>query len=359
MAIRINLYWGIYFANMCSRARHRQFRLHMSRQLPFGALLAVAEELTHRSGKTFDELSDSVDLKASTVQNIVHDLVMFRVAQESGSHALLDSEIPSSDRDAILDRIRTVLKRHALYLALSSSDKGSEFRLDDLITYLQRTNPTAHHRTHTWKVYAERIAQWLCVAGLLEAVPNGWVLRDCGKPMPPSAARRHKTRGRSHRRAFQAEAPPERVIACLDWIGETSERTRSEVKKAGYRNALGVLVRFGLVQLNAYGAYVISEMRSTEVSASLVWKNAWCDPTLRQIRDWLSSQPSMSGRQIGERLAQMNGETWSSTSTIRIGNGLRRWARWMIEGEKSASPPAIPKRGRASGSSAQASLFDE
>ena len=357
---RINLYWDLFREYVLTgTAPSVPFTYVASASV--GALLAVAEELTHSSGKSFYELSDSVGLKASTVQNIVHDLVMFRVAQVSGSHALLDPEIPSTGCAGILDRIREVLKRHALYLDLSTAEEVSEFALDDLIECLRKTNSTAHHGLRTWKTYAERMALWLCTAGLLKAVPDGWILHDNGKPIQPPVANSRGIRGRSRRKAFQAEAPPEKVIACLDWICESSERTTSEVKQAGYRNALGVLVRFGLVRSNNTGVYVISQEASSEASNSLIWTKAWCDLTLRQVRDWLISQPSISGRQIGERLAHREGENWSSASMIRIGNGARRWACWMIRGEESAPPPAILRRRLARGSSvpAQINLFNE
>ena len=356
---RINLYWDLFREYVLTgKAPSVPFTYNPSSSIR--AILDVGEELTHTAGKSYDELSRTVGLKASTVQNIVHDLVMFRVARESSSQVRLDPAIPSADCDAILDRIRTVLKRHALYLALSASDEVVEFDVADLTKGLQHANPTAHHDARTWKVYAERIAQWLGAAGLLTSLPNGWLLHDAGKPIQASL-RRRGGRGRSHRKGFQAEAPPERVIACLDWISQASERTGSEAKNAGYRNALVVLVRFALVRRNAYGAFVVNSILSNETSAALVWMKAWEDPTLREVRDWLAEQPSMSGRQIGERLAQKEGDIWSQASLSRVGNGVGRWARWMLKGDESTPPPVVPegRRGRRNRGSAQIELFDQ
>ena len=49
-------------------------------------------------------------------------------------------------------------------------------------------------------------------------------------------------------------------------------------------------------------------------SASLVWKKAWSDSTLVQVRKWLENDPSLDGLQIGERLAEAKGMGWSRAS---------------------------------------------
>lgn len=358
---RINLYWDLF----------REYVLTgEAPSVPFtyvalasvGALLEVAEKLTHESGQSFDELSRYVGLKATTVQNIVHDLVMFRVAQDAESGVVLHPEIGAPNRDAILERIRTVLRSHALYLALTESDDGgSEFGLDDLIASLQRTNPTAHHRNQTWKTYAERIAQWLCVAGLLRVVSGGWVLHDYGRPVPPDAATARGKRRGVQRKPFQAEAPPERVIACLEWIRTGSEKTRMETKRRGYRNAAGVLMRFGLIQLNRRGAYVGNAASGNASAATMVWRKAWQDQTLRQVLEWLMTEGcSIPGWEVGERLGASGAETWTAGSKKRVGSGLRRWALWMMQAEEGDEAPPVPRKKtrKGDGGATQEALFE-
>ena len=356
---RINLYWDLF----------REYVLtDKVPSVPFtyvtvasvGTLLAIAEQLTHGEPRSFKELGQLVGIRATTAQNIVHDLVMFRVAQRSGSRAVLDPEISSADSSAVLARIRTVLKRHALYLALVAADEGDTvFGLGDLIDALRRSNPTAHHGSNTWKMYAERMALWLCTAGLLRTTSSGWMVRDHGGPVAPTEQLRRGKRGRAHRKGFQGEAPPEGVVDCLEWIRETPARTRSEVVGSGYRNALAVLARFGLVQVGSDGA---CELRQSEIvgqSQDVVWMAAWKDRTLQQIVEWLREEPTITGSRVGERLAQLAQESWKPQSRTRIGSGLLRWARWMAAGEPEGPASAFPSRarGRAARNASQGRLF--
>lgn len=343
---RINLYWDLFREYVLTdKAPSVPFTYVPSASL--GTLLAVTEKLNHGAGMSFDELSEAVGRRTSTVQNIVHDLKMFRIAQVTGSRVSLDSEISSPDENVILEKIRAILKRHALYLALSvSEESGRRLTLDDLVASLRRINPTAHHGAGTWKTYAERIAQWLSAVGLFKVEQNGWILEDHGKPIASLVWRGRGKGDGVHRSAFQAEAPPEKVIACLDWIRKSSGKTTTAVKKAGHRNALAVLVRWGLVQPDGNRVDEIGEEGADTRSASLVWKKAWSDSTLVQVRKWLESDPSLDGLQLGERLAEVRGMGWTRASKVRVGNGMRRWGCWLLEGEETSAPPSIPRKPR-------------
>ena len=356
---RINLYWDLF----------REYVLtEKAPSVPFtyvtvasvGTLLAIAEQLTHGEPRSFEELGQLVGIRATTAQNIVHDLVMFRVAQRSGSRAVLDPEISSVDSSAVLTRIRAVLKRHALYLALAAADEGDTvFGLGDLIDALRKSNPTARHGSDTWKMYAERMALWLCTAGLLRTTSTGWMVRDHGGPIAPAEHLRRGKRGRAHRKGFQGEAPPERVVGCLGWIRETSARTKAEVVETGYRNARAVLARFGLVQVGSDGARQLRQPEVVGQSQDVVWMAAWKDETLQQVIEWLREEPAITGSQVGERLAQLEEESWKPQSRTRIGNGLLRWARWMATGEPEGPASAFPSRvrGRAARDGSQGRLF--
>lgn len=341
---RINLYWDLFREYILTgNVPSIPFTYVSSSSIQ--TLLDVAEELSHRSPQSFDELSGLVGLSAGTVQNTVHDLVMYGVAKESDLGAILHPDMASEGRDMVLERVRTVLKDHALYLTLSSFNSTSVFNIDDLVRALKQSNPTAHHRSRTWRSYADRMAQWLCAAGLLEVDSNRWIMRDLGEPAPLYATHLgRKKGGRRRTKVFQGEAPPERVIACLDWLMSAPIMTLEDAHSEGYRNALAVLVRFDLVQTNVPTRNSIRRTQEGTPSQLQVWKAAWRDPTLRQICAWLREQPSISGIEVGKRLANDRGELYTDASASRIGNGLRQWANWMIAGDEQSPPPAIPQR---------------
>lgn len=357
---RLNLYWDLFREFVLSGTPPSVPFTYVPSSPSIGAFLDVAAELTPAGEASFEEISARVDLSPGTVQNIVHDLVMFGVARESGTRPSLSQEIESSDREAVLARLRDVLRRHALYLALLPRDEDAEVELSELITTLQQTNPTAHHRSQTWKLYAERMASWLCAAGLLQPTANAWYVRDAGHPVEDVGPRRRGGRGRVHRKPFKGEAPPDRVVAALAWIEAAGSRTKGELKEQGFRNAVGVLVRFRLVQLNAERSYEPTS-RDETTPLDRVWRAARTDPTIEIVRSALAANPLLSGSALGELLAGELGERWSAASQTRTGNGLRRWASWLLaEKEGGATPPAIPEsaRGKRKPDHGQGRLFE-
>ena len=87
-------------------------------------------------------------------------------------------------------------------------------------------------------------------------------------------------------------------------------------------------------------------IRITRLPQLLVWRAAWKQLTLTEICDWLREEPSLSGPEIGRRLATDPGELWTDALTVRIGNGLGRWAGWMAQGNEHGPPAVIPRRWR-------------
>ena len=345
----INLYWDL-FREYILTGQVPSIPFTYISSYSIRTFLDVAEQLSHETSKSFQDLSKLTDLSPNTVQNIVRDLIMYSVAKTAEDGTVLHPDIASATRKIVLDRVRSVLKHHALYLDLSSHNGGNVFVIDDLIGILKRSNPTAQYRMRTWNVYAKTMGQWLCAAGYLELGLGGWIVHDIGGPAPLYAM--HDGRDsyrRLRRKEFQGQAPPEAVIACLDWLSSAPERTVTDAREAKLRNALAVLVRFALVRPDGSQGSSIRRIHAAEESRSLVWSAAWKDPTLVQICGWLHENPSLSGPEIGRRLATDRRELWTDASAVRIGNGLRRWAGWMVKGDEHGPPPAIPQRWRLGG----------
>ena len=177
-----------------------------------------------------------------------------------------------------------------------------------------------------------------------------------------SGRRREKREFVRRRGTFQGEAPPERVIACLEWVWAGGERSASDVKGKGYRNAVNVLARFGLLRRRGRAGGVVAEASGADGAAEAVWREAWQDATLRMTREWVIESPEISGVEIGERVGAWREEGWSRTSRVRVGNGLRRWARWLRDGEEEGEVPTVPRgggRGGGGGSLGQRQLFGQ
>ena len=238
---RLNLYWDVFREYVLTKKVPAIPFTYLPSSPSVGAFLTVAGRLSRETPKTSAALADETGLSVKTVGNVIHDLIMFGLAKGAPSAALLDADVDAITEDAVLDRIRRVLKRHALTRELQRFDSGSRITLKDMIASLKEVNPTAKHSADTWEAYATRLGPWLIAAGLLRPCTEGWIAGDQGSISIPS-----KRGSRFRLGCFQADAPPAKVVNALKWLLEQQPCTPEEIKKSDNRNAVRILDRFEL-----------------------------------------------------------------------------------------------------------------
>jgi hypothetical protein len=293
--------------------------------IPFGylpsspsltSLLTVAGQLDEEENRSPSELGTESGLSEKTVGNVIRDLVMFGIAISSGDGVRLDPAMPSASQKDVLERIRHVLKRHALTLKLARFDEKSPISLDDIIKYLKQLNPTAKHRVETWVGYAERMAIWLTATGLLE--PNGsfWIAKDKGEVFLPV----HRSRQR-HGEVFIGGAPPIKVVEAYEWLKANEPLTAEAMEEAGYRNALAILWRFELVRRDDEKRLFAVE-HSYRDAAEAVWNAVREEETINDVIEYLMDSPARRGTELARYLNDKYKTNWSPASEKRIGDAL-------------------------------------
>lgn len=338
---RINVYWDV-FRDFLLKKRPPPIPLTYLPSSPsLSALLKVAAELRHDEGRTVAELAGAASVVEKTVGNIVRDLIMFGIAAGHLASPKLDVSLRSNGEQEVLQHLRTTLRRHVLTLSLNRLESGTTVTAEYIAEELRRLNPTAKHRPHTWKLYAERLASWLTTVGFL--VPQGvsnWSRKDLGGVSPTAGLRKRRKRG-----GFTGQAPPETVLSAIKWLSENRHPTFIEVNDAGHRNGLSVLIQFNLVrQVN--GRYEFTRNLQNTRIEEILWRAAKEDSSLQNAVELLRKSPTLNGKGLGRLINESEDNQWTQGTIIRTGNALRRWALWIIKAD-DAGEILPPPRDRA------------
>lgn len=339
---KLNLYWDIFREYVITGSIPHIPFTHVPQSPSIGSFLNVAVALDTVEPKSLDDLNKITSLSVSTLRNILHDLAVFGIASVERDQSLLESHIKEITPLAILSHVRIVLRRHALTQILKQHLVKNAASKDDLVKYLKRINPAAKHHSRTWRTYANRMAHWLIISGYLEPSSNGWIYNDFGE------VRREETqkfRSKSREVIFIGDAPPTRVIESLEYIKNSGPQSISRMKNLGFRNACAVLYQFGLIDFTSTHEYRLSELFNNELTATEnVWYCTNKKQTLIDVIHFIKENPTITPIDIGTVLGKQYNRNWAPSTYKRIGNSLRQWAKWVIDGEFTSSIPKPPGR---------------
>lgn len=360
---KLNLYWDIFTNYVLSGSVPSIPFTYIPQSPSLDALIRVALLLDSLEGRSVKELAEECKLKASTVQNILHDLMEFGVATGTYDCACSESHFDELSERSILLRLRLVLRRHSLVDLLRRHNSATPASQEDTVAYLKSLNPTAQYHTRTWNSYANRLRQWLLILGYVVRRRQGVIYRDEGdvvlqdKGVEFRVGRRVVTRTRQ---IFIGDAPPAVVIDALALMIKSGPKTYSEMRSRQYRNACSVLHRFGIVEMDDQRYYSVCDGTLIDKSASLaVWEAAKKEESLGFAVDYLRQHPSCKSKQLGRALEQRFKKEWSEGSIATVGTNLRHWATWLLQPMKGNVPPPAPgRRHRVTSVAGQRPLFD-
>ena len=355
---RLNLYWDIFREYVQTNTVPSIPFSYLPSSPSVGALLKVVGQLSLEKSRNYAGLGKLCGLVEKTIINVIRDLKMFDIATVNQSEVRLASSMKGSDQETVLQRLRHILRNHALTLRLSKREPGEFITTFDIINLLKEINPTARHQEKTWRVYAERMVYWLSVTGYLVERGNNWKFEHQGKvnleKINKSRKAGRKTGGIT---IFIGDTSPLKTIEALNYLENNQPLSNKEMEAKGFRNALNGLRGLGVVKYED-GRYSIVRLTKHKPKSTLeiIWDAACREEAIQLVIDYLEKHPTADGRTVGNYVSQEFKRDWSVSSEKRIGNSLRQWGLWVLTGKQQGRIPEPLGRIRAE-SRDQLSLF--
>lgn len=357
---KLNLYWDIFREYVLTRSIPHIPFTHVPQSPSISAFMKVASMLDSIEPRSIDELSQACGFSANTIGNILRDLSEFGIVSEQGDRIVLDDHIHDASPGTILGHVRLVLRRHALTEVLGRKKATTPVTQDNLMEFLKQLNPAAKHHSRTWRTYANRMGQWLTIAGYLKETGSQWTYEDAGEVRTDLSRFFAGKTAKSRRIVFIGDAPPGRVVEALEYIKQHGSQSITKMKSFGYRNACAVLYRFGLLEITPDRHYRVPDSRlAVGSSLNSVWQQANEEGTIKQVVQFLRENPTSPATSIGRFVAQIHTRDWTPATFRRVGNSLRQWAGWLLQGDEEETIPEPPGRRSLEKDKTQLPLFSE
>ena len=342
---RLNLYWDIFREYVLTQTVPSITLSYLPSSPSIGAMLKVVGQLSLEESQSYAGLSQLCGLSEKTIVNVIRDLKMFDIATVDQSEVSLTSSMEASDQEKILQRLRHVLRNHALTMRLSKRDPGEVITTLDIINLLKQINPTAQHQEKTWRTYAEKMAHWLSVVGYLVQTENDWEFEDQGKVNLEIINKIRRGRRIGGATIFIGDTSPAKTLEALDYLRNNQPLSSKKMEEKGFRNAMSALRGLRVVK-NEFGRYSIIEPTEFESKSSLevLWDAVCGEKTIQLVVDYLKGHPTADGKAVGRFLNLKFKREWSPSSETRTGNSLYQWALWILIGEGEGKIPKPPGR---------------
>lgn len=133
---------------------------------------------------------------------------------------------------------------------------------------------------------------------------------------------------RPKRGLFTALSSPLKALEAYEMICKRKSMPRSELEELVTKRVATDLKNLGLIKSKDSALFLVArEVRDAEDMLSFAAAKA---ETITMTRSILLQDSSASGEEISEMLITKFGKSYSTdASKIRVGNGLKRWARWL------------------------------
>lgn len=325
---RLNIYWDIFREYLLTG----NVPIIPLRYLPISnvkSVIKASKFLSHEIGITSQILSSQLQSTEGSALNICSDLATFEVATREKMLYSLNNEIPDSSANSILDHLRAKFNKHAFTLELQKLHANKIITRETALNTLKSLFSDNKYSEKTWKIYTNRLCNYLIATGLLEPSPKGFIVKDSGRIRPELLS---APTSRSRGAIFTAPASPALVVEVLDWIVAENKVRKGSEKPMGYRNAVAALLRLSLVKQDSEYYYPNFETsirgRSNLISILIA---ASKEESVSLAMEVLTKSPNASSKDIGSALVETFSLNWTSASKIRNGGSIRQWASWIIE----------------------------
>lgn len=324
---RLTLYWDI-FRDYILTERIPYIPVTYVPQANFSRYAKALAYMNGKSELSYADLAAEMNLGMGATDNLVRDLVN---VGHVDAHRKENRIIPTfADEQHALDIAFSFWRSHEV-VRLLIAGKGDSASLSEaeFVAVYRTANKRSALGEGTVQAYAQRMLRWLIGIGLVQQSGEILTLRDGLRSSVASLdmllAKRIKQSD-----FFLGEAPPIRVVSAFASIS-AGTHGRSAIKGNCDRNSFYALMKLGLV--TAEGGVTVEV--PPEAAEATVRKRAGVSTTVEFVRSLEIS--SLSGFQVGERVAEHFRVKWSEGSKRRNGSALKKWADWVARGDATAA----------------------
>lgn len=272
------------------------------------------------------QLSKELNMKESTVDNIVRDAVMIGNIKRINNDLILLQENESD----IIQTMKNYCQDHIIYNKIKSilQQKTIIFP-DDLISIIKPIYKTAFEEK-TWKMYANKMLAWFCNLNLLNLnYKQGITLSSerLTSTLADLSISKSLKQIQNSSNVFLGGAPHERVCELINILSNNTVSLQNISTK--YRNSINILKKMGLLQIIDENLCLTT--LDQEQTLLALKENIKKSPQLSYINQLMVKNPDLDGKAIGQMLNQNFNYNWKPASEIRTGNALRRWWKWAFK----------------------------
>jgi hypothetical protein len=338
---RLNIYWDI-FKDYLMTGNVPIIPFNYIPTTEFISLSKVFHVLNKAKYVTSEYIGEVTSLNEKTVWNIGADLVMFGLAERKNTSFKCHRDLDASNQESMSQNVREKFAKHAFKLAVYKKHAGKTIEQNTIYEVLKSCLPKAKYSDKTWKVYGNRLTNFLVYSGYFVRAGHQIVVQDLGVSVidTNSSGRQGKKRGV----VFSANASPASVCEVLELIRTTNKV--AEINSLGYRNSLAVVKRFELVKVNKNE--ITLNMQSINKYGGVneaVWTSAKNEPVIASCIDYMKHKTGLSVMDVGKFVSSEYNLNWNEGSIKRNGGGLRQWSHWIKEGMDNSIIPT--PRGRS------------
>lgn len=260
-----------------------------------------------------------IGYKSSTIDNLMIDLVMFGIARKKDGIIYLNS-VNESD---IIDSLVHFFQKHSIYIELTKQYNG-EFTYTDYFDLFDHVHSSNSVKAKTRQTYASKLLNWLLNLGLVTVKSGLYSLSAVPKKLTFSDIGANTTTRRGGKRKigeFWGLSSPKKMIEAYEIISK-EQSSYSELRKAGYRNAMELLLATGGCRRD--GDNIVTVKSLDEVLIFIERSS-----TIKCTQLVMGSNPSAKGLEVGERLNLEFNRNWLDSSKLRYGNALIQWTKFI------------------------------
>lgn len=270
------------------------------------------------------KLSQELNMKESTVDNIVRDAVMIGNIKRTNNDLILLQE----NEEEIIQTMKNYCLDHIIYNKIKSIlQQKTIISADDFINIIKPIYK-ATFEEKTWKMYANKMLAWFCNLNLL-SLNYKYEIALSSERLSSTLADLSKSlkQIQNSSNTFLGGAPHERVCELINILSNDNISIQNISTK--YRNAISILKRIGLLKIINDNLHLTT--LDKERALLTLKENVKKSPQLSYINQLMVQNPNLDGKAIGQMLNQKFNYNWKNTSEIRTGNALKRWWKWAFQ----------------------------